>query len=77
MELVLSTEVESMDDDAPVIRSRYNEGRFRSDGSNVEGHELSVVGMSSGGAGYECNSEESFEATGLGIEGGGKAPMSC
>ena len=66
-----------MDDDAPVIRSRYDEGQFHSGGPHVEGHLHSVVGMSIGGAGYECNSEESFEATRLGLEGGGKAHMSC
>ena len=74
--LVQLTEEESMEDDFPMDRSSYDEGRFRSGVPRVEGNVQSVVGMSIGGTGNECNSEESFEATGMDLEGGGKALIS-
>nr|POF20891.1 uncharacterized protein CFP56_37509 [Quercus suber] len=76
LELVHSSEVESMEDDGPVNRSKLDEGRCRSNGLDVDGHGQSVVGMSIEGAGFECNPEGSFEATRLGLEGGVKDPMS-
>nr|POE96987.1 hypothetical protein CFP56_62296 [Quercus suber] len=41
--IVVKHKVESTDDDAPVNRSRYDEGHFRSGGPHVEGHVQSVV----------------------------------
>ncbi|KAK7828393.1 hypothetical protein CFP56_030313 [Quercus suber] len=75
LELVHSSEVESMEDDALVNRSKLDEGRCRSNGLDVDGHGHSVVGMSIEGAGCECNPEESFEATRLGLEGGVNDPI--
>ena len=75
-ELGLPTEVESMVDDASVDRSWYGEGRLCAGGLRVEGQVQSGVGMSIGGAGDECSVEDCSQATGLGLVGDGKAPMS-
>ncbi|KAL0002934.1 hypothetical protein SO802_016715 [Lithocarpus litseifolius] len=75
--LVHSTEEECMEDDSSVVRNRCTEGRLRSDGVCVEGSGQSVVGMSTGGAGIECSSEESFEAARMDVEGSGKAATLC
>nr|POE89557.1 hypothetical protein CFP56_02278 [Quercus suber] len=52
LELVHSSEVESMEDDAPVNCSKLDEGQCRSNGLDVDGHGQSVVGMSIEGAGF-------------------------
>ena len=76
LELDLAAEVESMEDDVPVNQSRYEEGPLLAGGIRVEGQAQSVLGMPNGCAGYDFSSEESSDATGLGLEGDGKAPMS-
>ena len=76
LELGLATKVERMEDDVPVNQSRYDEGRLLAGGICVEEQAQSMVGMPNGCIGYKCNFEESSDATGLGLEGNGKAPMS-
>ena len=76
LELGLATEVESMEDDVPVNQSRYDEGCLLTGGIRMEGQAQSVVGMLNRCAGYEFSSEESSDATGLGLKGDGKALMS-
>nr|POE81378.1 hypothetical protein CFP56_15902 [Quercus suber] len=68
LEMVRSTEVESVVDDASVNCSRYDGGRICSGGPCVEEHVQSVVGMVIGGTGYKCNSEDGLEANRLGFE---------
>ena len=76
LELGLAAEVESMEDDDLIIQSRCEEGPVPNGGIHVEGIAPSVLGRPNGCDGFDFSSEESFEATGMGLEGDGKAPMS-
>ena len=76
LELGLAAEVESMEDDDLVNQSRCEEGPVPAGGIRVEGKAPSVLGRPNGCAGFDFSSEESFDATGLGLEGDGKALMS-
>lgn len=91
MGLVQSQDAESMDDDFAVDLSMHEGGRFPTAVPCVEGSVLPMVGASIGGAESEggstlglvshtqnfCNPKESFEATRMDLEGGGKAFTSC